>query len=114
MQSSANNAPVSGWAPAVPEWEATARRHPELALSPGKWGFYNFMRKHRDALVSRDAVRLVQGRFWIANRECFSEAVFDAATSGPYQLAARRGRASGMTTASQTSTAGSGCVPVPR
>jgi hypothetical protein len=72
--------PAAGWQNALVAWEVFAKRHPELALKPGKWGFHNFLRAHRDTLRQADAIRLARRRFWVANVERFCEVGFACAT----------------------------------
>lgn len=68
------------WVTGAAAWRAFADGHPELGYQSGKWGFYNFLRRYREALVSLDAIRLAKGRFWVAHQRRFEQAAFDCAT----------------------------------
>jgi hypothetical protein len=70
------------WITAHEAWKHFTLVHPELAYRNGAQQFYNFLRYHKDALVSRDALRRAKGRFWIAHIDRFTEAAFELATGG--------------------------------
>ena len=75
--------PRSEWQTGPQAWGEFVRRHPELGLSPGRWSFHNFLRQHRAALVGCDAIRLAQGRHWVAHVDRFCAAAFDCSTGRP-------------------------------
>jgi hypothetical protein len=68
------------WQKADQVWEAFTRRHPELSLPSGRWGFHNFLRTHRQALIKADALRLARNRFWLGHMDRFARAAFECAT----------------------------------
>ena len=70
----------SPWRPGPEAWSHFVKRHPELGYPSGKWGFHNFLRNNRQALIQSDSIRLAKNRFWIANLERFSQVAFDLAT----------------------------------
>jgi hypothetical protein len=72
--------PPSEWQTGPQAWDEFVRRHPELGLSPGRWSFHNFLRLHRAPLVTADAIRLAQGRHWVAHVERFCAVAFDCST----------------------------------
>lgn len=72
--------PPSEWGTGPQVWDEFVRRHPELGLRPGRWGFHNFLRLHRPSLLTADAIRLAQGRHWVAHVERFCIAAFDCST----------------------------------
>ncbi len=72
--------PTSQWVPGHSAWTIFTEHHPELGLRAGPWQLHNFLRIHRDALVSCDAIRKARGRHWIAHVDRFVAAAFDCAT----------------------------------
>ncbi len=78
--------PRSEWQTGPQAWDEFVRRHPELALSPGRWSFHNFLRLHRPALVGADAIRLAQGRHWVAHVERFCAVAFECSTGQAHLL----------------------------
>jgi hypothetical protein len=72
--------PRSEWQTGPQAWDEFVRRHPELGLRPGRWAFHNFLRLHRTSLLTADAIRLAQGRHWVAHIERFCDAAFDCST----------------------------------
>lgn len=71
---------VNEWVLASEAWTIFTQQHPELGLKASFWQFHNFLRFHRESLLSRDAIRKARGRWWIAHAERFFEAAFDCAT----------------------------------
>ena len=71
------------WVLASEAWSLLAKRHPELGLKAGFWRLHNFLRIHREARVSWDAIRKARGRHWIAHVDRFVEAAFACATGFP-------------------------------
>ena len=71
------------WVLASQAWSVFAKRHPELGLKAGFWQLHNFLRIHREALLSCDAIRKARGRHWIAHLDRFALAAFDCATGFP-------------------------------
>jgi hypothetical protein len=79
----ANTAPAkvrSEWLTGTQAWNAFVDNHPELGLKSGKWGWHNFLRRHRQALIQADAIRLARRRHWIAHPQRLFPAAFDCAT----------------------------------
>lgn len=74
------------WVTGPDAWQAFVREHPELGYQSGKWGFHNFLRHYRDALVAVDAIRLAKRRFWVAHLSRFGAAAFECATGKAGQL----------------------------
>lgn len=72
--------PSAEWNTGVVIWGDMAKECPFLGLRPGRWGFHNFLRNHRDALVKADAIRLAKNKFWIAHRERFIATAFELLT----------------------------------
>lgn len=68
------------WVPGHVAWTRFTEHHPELGLNAGPWQFHNFLRIHREALVSCDAIRKARKRHWIAHVDRFIPAAFDCAT----------------------------------
>ena len=84
--------PQSEWQTGPQAWDELVRRHPELGLRLGRWAFHNFLRLHRTPLLTADAIRLAQGRHWVAHIERFCNVAFDCSTGqkrfeGAQQLA---------------------------
>jgi hypothetical protein len=72
--------PQQAWLPATQAWLGFVQTHPELGYPPSRWGFHNFIRHHRQALKSQDAIRMVRNRHWIAHQDRFNACAFDLAT----------------------------------
>ena len=70
----------SEWQTGVMAWDNFVKNHPELGYHAGKYQFHNFLRLHRESLVTADALRKARGHHWIAHTERFNRAAFDAAT----------------------------------
>jgi hypothetical protein len=68
------------WVTGPDAWREFVTLHPELGYRPDRWGFHNFLRHFKQALVHQDAIRLAKRRFWIANRERFCAVSFACAT----------------------------------
>jgi len=71
------------WLTGHEAWASFAQAHPELGLGPGKWAFYNAMRRHRQSLLDGDALRIANGKHFIAHRERFPRQMFDLLTTRP-------------------------------
>ena len=69
-----------GWTTGPDAWKTFTERHPELGYRDGRQQFHNFLRRHREALVKHDALRLAKRRFWVARQERFCELAFELAT----------------------------------
>ncbi|TWO67765.1 hypothetical protein FN976_25610 [Caenimonas sedimenti] len=80
----------SEWVAALEAWSLFVECHPELGYRSGKWQFHNFLRLHRKALQSADAIRFAKRRFWIAHRQRFPDAAFACATASDIIQIARR------------------------
>jgi hypothetical protein len=74
------------WVTGPDAWHAFIHEHPELGYPPGKWGFHNFLRHYREALMKADAIRLAKRRFWVAHVSRFKAASFECATGKLAQL----------------------------
>jgi hypothetical protein len=68
------------WRCAGEVWDGFANKHPQLRLKPGKWPMHNFFRSHKEQLRRSDVIRLVRGRFWIADAIRFDAMAFLFAT----------------------------------
>ena len=68
------------WTTGHHAWTTFTRIHPELGYRDGAQQFYNFLRRHRAALVDYDALRRANGRFWVAHEERFCTLAFELAT----------------------------------
>lgn len=75
-----NHSYPQDWRIAAEVWNDFADKHPQLRLKIGKWAMHNFFRSHRDHLRHSDVIRLVRGKFWIADAERFGEVAFSCAT----------------------------------
>jgi hypothetical protein len=74
------------WRCAREVWDDFADKHPHLRLKPGKWPMHNFLRSHKEQLQRSDVIRLVRGRFWIADTTRFDAVAFSCATGVITQL----------------------------
>jgi len=74
------------WITGHAAWTRFVETHPELGLNTGPHAFYNMLRRHRDPLVSADALRYANGRHFIAHRERFERVLFDRITAAPTWL----------------------------
>jgi hypothetical protein len=75
-----NNYELQDWRNASEVWDGFANKHPQLRLKSGKWAMHNFLRSHKEQLRCSDVIRLVRGRFWIADAKRFDAAAFSCAT----------------------------------
>jgi hypothetical protein len=71
-----------GWVTGHEAWKQFTEVHPELGYRDGPQHFYNFLRRYRDVLVCRGAMRRAKRRFWIAHKQRFVEVAFDVSTEG--------------------------------
>ena len=71
------------WVTAHQAWTELTRKHPELGYKDGPQQLYNYLRRYREAMIERDAIRRAKGRHWVAHQARFTEAVFELATGGP-------------------------------
>jgi hypothetical protein len=70
----------SEWLAGTQAWNTFVDHHPELGLKPGKWGWHNFLRRHRRTLLGADVIRRVRNRFWIAHPQRLIPLAFDCVT----------------------------------
>lgn len=75
--------PTGEWVTGHQAWDAFVSQHPELGLNAGRWGFHNCMRRHRQALLDADALRIANGKHYIAHRERFPRLLFELVTTPP-------------------------------
>jgi len=75
--------PAERWDFAIKVYDRFVADHPCLNLSPGKWGYHNFLRRHRSALAEADAIRLANNKHLIAHPPRFYEVAFRALTRNP-------------------------------
>lgn len=68
------------WATGTRAWNDFVEKNPILGFRPGRWGFHNFLRLHRRALIESDAIRRARNRFWIVHRDRFCAVAFELAT----------------------------------
>ncbi len=73
------------WVTGPGAWDKFVREHPELGYPLGKWGFHNFLRRNRTALLDADAIRLARCKFWVAHLSRFSATAFECATGVHHQ-----------------------------
>lgn len=72
--------PHSNWIPAFDAWQEFVKQHPQLGFTNTYWGLHNFLRSNRQRLAGADIIRKARNKFWLADTERFSDAVFAIAT----------------------------------
>jgi hypothetical protein len=61
-------------------WQAFAKQHQELRIKGNAHAFHNFLRRAKAPLVAADAIRIANGKHWIAHRERFALVAFELLT----------------------------------
>jgi hypothetical protein len=75
-----NHYQLQEWHNASDVWDGFTDKYPQLRLKSGKWAMHNFLRSHKEQLRRSDVIRLVRGRFWIADAKRFDVVAFSCAT----------------------------------
>ncbi len=70
----------SEWGVAHEVWQAFAKHHEELRIKGNAAAFHNFLRRAKAPLVAADAIRIANGKHWIAHRERFALVAFELLT----------------------------------
>ncbi|NBW13974.1 MAG: hypothetical protein EBR82_38820 [Caulobacteraceae bacterium] len=71
---------VSEWGVAHEVWQQFAKHHQELRVKSNAYAFHNFLRRAKAPLVAADAIRIANGKHWIAHRERFNQVAFELLT----------------------------------